>query len=218
MLANPLELLLKYRRLGLEELSRMSGYPREALLGAISGLGGDVRIDGEIVVVANPLGLALRLMERGFSVARLSELISWRDFESVAAEILSAFSYSVVPNVVLTSPARLQVDVVGVDRASGRAVVVDCKHWGKSTRSALRAAAQKHSERVAKMAKYKAYLSSKYPPLGWAKRAVPLIVTLSRPQLRAHSGVLIVSISELNAALRDLDLVLEELGLRPLDF
>jgi len=217
MIVNPLELLLKYRVLTFEELSRLSGFSREVLERLVRDHGTALRVEGELVRVVNPIDLALRLVQRGMSPTRVSELISWRDFEEFSAEILSKNSYETVTNLLLTSPVRFQIDVLGVDTVTGMALAVDCKHWSRNTRVALTAAAQRHLERLEKMRKYRGFVAARYPVVKRAVEVAGVILTLVRPLFRVYSGsVVLVSISEFNSFLRDLRAAMDELGVKPL--
>ncbi|WP_440059271.1 transcription antiterminator BglG [Thermogladius sp. 4427co] len=215
MIANPLELLLKYRVLSREELARMTGLELTALNEVIRENSEDLVIDGEFVKVKNPLSLAFKLSIKGFSLTRLAEYITWKDFEQFSAQILSSYSYETLTNLLLTKPVRLQIDVLGVDSVAKRAIAIDCKHWSRNTRSSLKQAAVNHYNRIVKLSRYVPYAVAKYPVLKHTRRVYGLIVTLLKPSVRVYENIVIVSINELNSFLRDIDIVLEELGLKP---
>ena len=218
MIVNPLELLLKYRVLTFEELSRLTGRARGVLEGMVNELRGDLIVEGDLIKVKNPVNLALRLVESGVSPTRVSGLISWRDFEELAGEVMSRHSYEVVGNMLVTKPVRFQIDVFGVDEASGRALAVDCKHWSRTTRIGLEDAGRKHLERIGKLRKYKSVVAAKYPTLRKAREVVGVILTLTKPALRtASNSIVFVSISEFNLFLREIEVVLEELAVKPIN-
>jgi len=218
MLVNPIELLLKYRVLTFEELSRLTGRTRGVIEGMVNDLRGDLIVEGDLIKVRNPVNLALRLVESGVSPTRVSHLISWRDFEELAGEVMSRHSYEIVGNMLVTKPVRFQIDVFGIDESSGRALAVDCKHWSRNTRVGLEDAGHKHLERIGKLRKYKSIVAAKYPTVRKAREVVGVILTLTKPPLRtASDSIVFVSISEFNLFLREIELVLEELAVKPIN-
>jgi len=210
------EALLSKRRILIGELSRLTGLSEELILNAIQKYSSVVEISRSELVVLNPLEIALLLIERGAELRRISEYLDWRDFEVFTSRILEEFGYVVERGVKLTSPVRFEIDVLGVDSASGLALVIDCKHWSLAARSRLVEAAERHSERISKLVKYYFRVKQKYKVLEKASRLAPLIITLITPSIRVHSNVLFVSIRELPALLRDVHLVLDHYGVKPL--
>lgn len=211
-----LEVLLAKRRVLVEELSNLTSCSREVVFEIVSRYNSAIRISNGEIVVSNPLELALILIEKGAELKRISEYLEWRDFEVFSSKIFEEFGYVVERSVKLTSPVRFEIDVLGVDLASRLALVVDCKHWSLAARSRLVEAAERHFDRVSKLVKYYSLVKKKYRVLEKASRLVPLIVTLTAPGVRVHSNVLFVSIRELPALLRDVHLVLDYYGVKPL--
>lgn len=70
------------------------------------------------------------LLEAGFDVGAVAPHLHWRDFEGLAARILESEGYEVVRNHIMTKP-RMEIDVVGTRLDT--AILVDCKHWRRST-------------------------------------------------------------------------------------
>ncbi len=105
--------------------------------------------------------LAIRM---GASIDEISKLLDWKNFESLVAEILGSSDFETTRNVVLTKP-RMEIDVVGIK--SGVAILIDCKHWKRLSRSSLERAVKKQIERT------KHFLSKES-----IQAAVPVIVTL----------------------------------------
>src|SRR3989304_4761214 len=75
--------------------------------------------------------LAIRM---GAPVDEVSRSLDWKDFESLAAEILDASEFETTRNLILTKP-RMQIDVVGVK--SDIAILIDCKNWKRANQSSL---------------------------------------------------------------------------------
>lgn len=76
------------------------------------------------------LEAGVRLLETGFDVGVVAPHMHWRDFEGLAARILESEGYEVVRNHIMTGP-RMEIDVVGTRLDT--AILVDCKHWRRST-------------------------------------------------------------------------------------
>ena len=121
----------------------------------------------------------------GAAIDEVSRLLSWQDFESLAAEVLEKQDFETVKNVILTKP-RMQIDVIGIK--SGVAVLIDCKHWNNMSQSALQNAVKKQIERT------KQYLSKEN-----IKSAVPAIVTLYQHDLQFIDKVPIIPIHQLDS-------------------
>lgn len=207
---------LSKRSVTKKELKNVFRVSDEILATFIDEYSGFIESEPEEIRVTEPLELALKLIDEGVEIGKISEVISWRDFEHLTSKILDTNGYEVYTNMVLASPSRFQVDVVGVSPISGIMLVVDCKHWDHSSGSKLREVSEAHLTRVKKFIKYLPYMAQKYPALTRGSSAIPVIVTLRKPPLRSHSGVVVVSIREFNDFLVNLSWVLEELGINPL--
>ena len=189
-------LVLKHKRTFLGELSSLAGVPGNVVTEILRKHGDAIKIHGEEVVVNDPVLLALKLANMNVELSKISELLSWRDFEVFSSRLLEESGYSVVRGLKMTYPVRFEIDVFAVEPSTGFSVAVDCKHWSISSTSRLIDAAERHSNRVKKLIEYYLLVKSKYKAVERAKAIVPLIVTLLTPSLRAHSGVLILSIKE----------------------
>ncbi len=209
-------LLLRHRRLFLDELSRLSGIGRQVLLRKLQGLEDSIVIDGEEVVVKEVFKLLEHGLEKGLEIGKLSSLIDWKDFEKLSSEIFSLHGYETINNVAIYSPRRLQVDVVAIHSSTGLSFIVDCKHWSASSKSRLAQAASLHYGRTVKLSNMISHATQKYPILRKARSLVPLLVTLLTPTLRSYQNVLIVSIRELNSMLQEAHYVLEEFNIKPI--
>jgi Holliday junction resolvase-like predicted endonuclease len=106
-------------------------------------------------------------VQAGCSIERVSEHLTWKDFERLAAEVLSSLGYRTQTNVRFTRP-RMEIDVVGV--SAGFAIAVDCKHWKRSSgsTSSVAAYARKQAERSKRLLSSDKSIS----------RVVPVIMTL----------------------------------------
>ena len=126
--------------------------------------------------------LAIRM---GAPIDEVSRSLDWKDFESLAAEILDASEFETTRNLILTKP-RMQIDVIGVK--SDVAILIDCKHWKRSSQSSLDKAVKKQIERT------KRFLKTEN-----VKAAIPAIVTLYQEEIRFIDKVPIIPIFQLSS-------------------
>ncbi len=209
--------LLKTDNIGYRELAQKIRVSTEILSLALRLLPG-ITLEGDKVVIADKLLLALEGVKKGIPPRIIAQYISWKDFEKLSARILAYHNYVVITNLLMTKPRRLEIDVLGIDPGSGRAIVIDCKHWhyGLSF-SALIDVGRKHIDRTIKFLKYASWLYRKYPVLEKIRYAIPLIVTLTTPRVRKiDNRLIVININELNNFLQDVHLVVDELGVKPI--
>jgi hypothetical protein len=131
------------------------------------------------------LKISLLAISMAAPIEEISRLLEWRDFESLAAEILKKRDFEINRNVILTKPRR-QIDVVGIK--FGIAVLIDCKHWNKMSQSALQTVVKKQIERT------RHFVSNEK-----IQAAIPVIVTLYQYELKFIDRVPIVPIYQLDA-------------------
>ena len=121
----------------------------------------------------------------GASIEDGSDFLSWQDFEELVSRILDENGFQVQKNLMLTKP-RMEIDVVGIKL--GIAILIDCKHWKKMSKSALNDIVDKQIERV------KSYVKKTE-----STSAVPVIVTLHQEKVNFVNQVPIVPIIQLSS-------------------
>jgi len=131
------------------------------------------------------LKTSLLALKMGAPIDEISQILEWRDFESLVAEILELREFDVTRNLTLTKP-RMQVDVIGIK--AGIAILIDCKHWKRSSYSALETAVNKQIERT------KHYISKEK-----IRAALPAIVTLYQEEVKFISKVPIIPIFQFDS-------------------
>lgn len=131
------------------------------------------------------LKTALLALSRGADVDLISEILDWKDFEGLTAEILESKNFATIKNLILTKP-RMEIDVVGI--RLGVALLIDCKHWKRQSFSTLSDAVHKQIERT------KLYVSKTEGAV-----ALPVIVTLHNEQIDFIEKVPVVPISQLSS-------------------
>jgi hypothetical protein len=106
--------------------------------------------------------LAVKL---GADILKISQYLSWKDFEMFASEILLNCGFQTMNNVRFTKP-RAEIDIVATK--SQLCLSVDCKHWANNGGSALIAHSRKQIQRTERL------LSS---PFGF-RNVVPVLLTI----------------------------------------
>lgn len=132
---------------------------------------------------ADKLKAAIYAINNGMDLDSVSELLDWKDFEGLAAEILESKNFATIRNLILTKP-RMEIDVIGI--RLGIALLIDCKHWKRQSYSSLKNAVKKQIERT------KQYVSKTNGAM-----ALPVIVTLYNEQIDFIDKVPIVPIIQL---------------------
>ena len=143
------------------------------------------------------LKTALLAIKNGVPIEEVSRHIDWKDFEGLVAEILDTKHFDVLRNFRMTKPT-MEIDVVGV--RLGVALLIDCKHWKKLSRSALETIVVKQIERV------KYYVSNAKDVI-----AAPVIVTLNQEETSFINKVPIVPILQFSSFIDEFYGSLEEI-------
>jgi hypothetical protein len=150
----------------------------------------DNKIDNSI---HNKLAIALIAVYNGVDLVSICSKINWHDFELFSSEIMKAHGYAVYTNFRLNNPRR-EIDIVGIK--SQKALLVDCKHWKKSSLTGLKHIAEKQKSR--------SMLFLKKTKMN-IKNAFPIILTFLPGAIQFIDGIPIVSINTLNSFLMDFD-------------
>ncbi|MGA7368918.1 MAG: restriction endonuclease [Nitrososphaeraceae archaeon] len=101
----------------------------------------------------------------GADVMKISQYLSWKDFERFASEILVNCGFRTVNNVRFTQP-RAEIDIVATKSQLG--LSIDCKHWANNRRSGLLTYTQKQIQRTERL------VSGPFE----FRKAVPVLLTI----------------------------------------
>ncbi len=145
------------------------------------------RFDGNTIEFedGDKLRATIFALHKGVLIDEIAKHLSWQDFEGLAAKVLEMQDFAIMRNLILIKP-RMEIDVVGVKL--GVAILIDCKHWKKTTPSALDEIVKKQIERT------KHYVASTKGAV-----AAPVIVTLYQDKISFVNKVPIVPIFQLAA-------------------
>lgn len=152
--------------------------------------------------ILSPICVAYALVKLKAYPEEVYRLLSWREFEGLAAALLRASGFEVREDVVLTKP-RAQIDVV----AYGTSLVlsVDCKHYRREQGPSSLAKAASAQLRRSSLLRRK---SADPRPIA------SVILSMSQPEGRFLEGVAVVPIRTFRSFLTTLDSYVRLLDLR----
>jgi Holliday junction resolvase-like predicted endonuclease len=144
------------------------------------------------------LQLAVRALELGADYERVSGVLEWKEFESIAAFAFEAHGYSVKKNLRFRQGGRRwEIDILACRRPL--VVCADCKHWRHGSYSSkLKKAVEEQVRRTMAF-----YTSLPNPAVKvdcslWnAARFIPLVLSLTSTNLKFHEGTPVVAILQL---------------------
>jgi Holliday junction resolvase-like predicted endonuclease len=154
------------------------------------------------------IDLALRAVSTGAEIERVVNLLTWKDFEGLVANILTQNDYRCVESFRRrgTSETKgMEIDVIG--HKGNSIIAVDAKMWGSRTgkSSALKTAAEKQKERTKRLCEMMPRLSEKIGGVANGQYTLtPLLVTWMVEEVIIHDGVPIVPVFNLNSFLQDI--------------
>ena len=125
------------------------------------------------------LKLAARAIELGADAERISELLSWQEFEAITALALERNGYVVEKNVRFKHEGkRWEIDVVGFRKPL--VLCIDCKHWHQGMRpSTLKKMAASQANRTLAFAEFLPNFTFAVPCVKWERaKFVSVILSL----------------------------------------
>jgi Holliday junction resolvase-like predicted endonuclease len=151
------------------------------------------------------LRLAVRALESGGDLERVSGFLQWKEFEGIAAVAFESNGYTVVRNLHFKhSGRRWEIDIVGWK--SPIVVCLDCKHWQHGLqRSAAEKIAEQQTERTRAlvMSLPNPAVKIEFLSCGTAK-FVPAVLSLTFDKFKFYKGVPVVPVLQLQDFLNQL--------------
>jgi hypothetical protein len=144
------------------------------------------------------LKLAVRAVDLGADIQRVSALLCWQEFEAIAAVALEANGYTVSKNVRFKGKGRRwEIDVVGCLKP--RVICIDCKHYHHNLYfSGLGRMAE---EQVGRVEAFSEVLPSAAVPVECGRwehaEFYPVILTLLSSSAKFHKDVPLVPVLQL---------------------
>jgi hypothetical protein len=158
------------------------------------------------------LKLAVKAVELGADIERVSDFLRWQEFEAIAALALELNGYVAQKNVRFKHEGkRWEIDVVGYRKPL--VLCIDCKHWHHGMhRSSLNRMAAAQDERVAAFADSLPKITFDYPCVKWAKaKFFPIILSLIPFSPKFCERIPIVPVLQLQDFINQLPLNVESL-------
>ena len=158
------------------------------------------------------LKLAIKAVSIGADVEYVSNMLSWQEFEGIAAIALEKNGYTVAKNVRFKHTARKwEIDIVGCLKPL--VICIDCKHWRRGTApSAVRRITEAQVERTRALAEALPSVSLKLECAKWKKaKFIPAILTLMPVSFKFYDKVPIVPVLKLQDFLSQLPAYTESL-------
>ncbi len=166
-----------------------------------------VEVDGY-----NRLKIAVKAINIGADVECVSNMLSWQEFEDIAAVALERNGYISAKNVRFKHTARKwEIDIVGCRKPI--VICIDCKHWRRGTApSAVRRITEAQVERTRALADALPNVSLGLECAKWDRaKFVPAILTLMAVNFKFYDKVPIVPVLQLQDFLSQVPVYTEEL-------
>lgn len=143
-------------------------------------------IMNKLIVPETKFNIVIKAIKNGYTITEVSEVLSWKDFEGLVANILHEFNYEIYKNIVISKPRR-EIDIIGIK--GNRALVIDCKNWRSAlTRSRLNDITLKQLDRIS-IAKKKINILKD-------KEVIPVIISLYPYSEEKLNNVYVISIDK----------------------
>ncbi len=162
--------------------------------------------------VESRLTMAFKAVTLGADLERISDLLSWREFEELAALNLNEHGYETARNVHFKHDGkRWEIDVVGCKKPL--VICVDCKQWHHGMNSStIKKMAKSQASRVQEFSESLPYSSINIQCTKWEKaQFVPVILSLIPVCSKFFDDVPIVSVLQMRDFIEQLPLNLEYL-------
>jgi len=141
--------------------------------------------------LSDKMHASILAIQMGADPEDISQLLHWKDFEVLAANLLDVSGYVTQHGFRLRRP-RIEIDIVGIK--DSMALLIDCKHWKRSSPSALERFASKQVHRA------EAFLAFD----NGVRYAVPIILTLHSESTVFADNVPVVPIIKFSSFLNEM--------------
>ena len=161
---------------------------------------GLIIVEGDAVKATSRqrLELAAKATQLGGDLEKISRLLSWKEFEDIAAEAFARNCYRVTKNLHFKHKShRWEIDIVGCRKPF--VICVDCKHWQRAlSPSMLEKTVREQISRTKALAESLPNPAFKTDFSSWNKiKALPVVLTLVTGQFKFHHNVPVVSVLQL---------------------
>ena len=158
------------------------------------------------------LDLAIKAVELGADIERVSDFLGWQEFEEIAALSLERNGYAVKKNVRFKSAKRRwEIDVVGCRKPL--VICIDCKHWHQGMHfSVLSKIVVSQIERVKAFAEVLPTVSLDFECSRWERaKIVPVVLSFVVSRFKFLDNVPVVPVLQFQDFLSQLPTNVESL-------
>lgn len=192
-----------------DSIQKDSRIPMQVLNRDLSELSGSDLIrenDGSIEVSPSQrIRIAFLAIRTGADFKQVCALLSWREFEKIAADAFELNGYQVLTNFHFKHASRRwEIDIVALKKPL--IICVDCKHWKHGWRKAAAVkAAEAQTDRTEAFAQALPSYRHKVKLEKWqTARLIPMILSLEAGPVKFYSGVPIVPVLQLQDLINEL--------------
>jgi len=142
--------------------------------------------------------IAFLAIRAGADFERVCAMLSWSEFERMAADAFGLNGYEVIKNFHFKyGSRRWEIDIVAFEKPS--IICADCKHWKHGWRRAATVkAAQAQADRAEAFTQALPGYKQKMKLDGWqTARIIPMILSLAAGPVKFFDGVPIVPVLQL---------------------
>jgi Holliday junction resolvase-like predicted endonuclease len=164
------------------------------------------------------VGLAIRAIQLGADIERVSSSLHWKEFEDIAAVAFERNEFRVKRTLRFKScERRWEIDVVALKKPI--AVCIDCKHWHRGpSPSTMKKIVAKQLTRVSALAKLLPNPSIRIECASWDRvKFIPAVLSLTICEFKFCDNVPIVPVLQLQNFIDQLPAFADWLQLRVLE-
>jgi len=158
------------------------------------------------------LKLALRAVQLGGDVERVSGFLDWKEFENIAAIAFEQNGYSVMRNLRFKHAGRRwEMDIIACKKPI--VACIDCKHWHHGMYpSAIKRIVEEQVERTSALAEFLPKLTEKIECTSWNRvKLVPAVLSLTAVRSKFYNKVPIVPVLQLQDFISQLPAYMDSL-------
>lgn len=176
--------------------------------------------EGEAITASlgQRLELAVRAIQAGGDLERVSRALGWLEFEEIVARIFEENGFDVKRRFRFQAEGRRwEIDIL----ATRRPLIVcgECKHWAKGLGSAMaRRIVETHLEKVETLSRGAGGLRGRMGVDGWRRATlIPMALSLQPARERVYRRIPVVSVYGLPGFLSEFEAQMEWLASFPVD-
>jgi hypothetical protein len=164
------------------------------------------------------LELAIRAVQAGGDLERVSRALGWLEFEEIVARIFEENGYDVKRRFRFQAEGRRwEIDILAT--RSPLMVCAECKHWAKGLGSATaRRIAETHLEKVETLSRSLGGLRERVGIASWSRATlIPMALSLQPARERIYRRIPVVSVYGLPGFLSEYEAQMDWLASFPVD-